>query len=243
MINEYENTLRTIIIHFLGSSDSTNYKVSSDRIEKWKEKREIENKKNKGLNFETRIIYYSDFYDLKTIVLKDWDLFLKIFHDKKRFEVFFSELENYRNTISHGRNLTLSQETLLKGILLDLKNQITIFHNKNEMKEDFFIRITKINDNLGNIWEKGNKSGHPILRVGDDYELLVEANDPKGRKIKYKIFTLGNFQMEQESNRFNFKITNSLVESHVTLYVTVSTPESEYKNEAAEMITLTILPK
>jgi hypothetical protein len=190
MINEYENTLRTIIINFLGSGDSVEYKVSNDRIERWKEKREIESKKNNGLNFETRILYYSDFYDLKAIVLKHWELFIKVFHDKKRFEVFFPELENFRNTISHGRNLTLSQESLLKGIVLDLKNQITVFHNKNEMKEDFFIRITKINDNLGNIWEQGGNSPAPILRVGDEYELLIEANDPKGRNIKYKIFTL-----------------------------------------------------
>jgi len=243
MINEYENTLRTIIITFLGSEDSVDYKVSSDRIEKWKEKREIESKKNNGLNFETRILYYADFYDLKTIVIKYWELFIKVFHDKKRFEVFFSELENFRNTISHGRNLTLSQESLLKGIVLDLKNQITVFHNKNEMKEDFFIRIVKINDNLGNIWEQGNRRPNPTLRVGDEYELLIEATDPKGRNIKYKIFTLDDFKIEQESNRFNFKITNSLVDPRTTLYVVAFTPESEYKNETATSIDLIILPK
>ncbi|MDB5202790.1 MAG: hypothetical protein JWQ27_2199 [Ferruginibacter sp.] len=242
MIGEYENTLRRLIIDILGGEDSVNYKVSVERIEKWKERREIEVKKNKGVNFENRILYYSDFYDLKSIILKYWELFVKVLHDKKRFEVFYSELENYRNTIAHGRNLTLSQENLLKGIVLDLKNQITIYHNKNEMKEDFFIRIIKINDNLGNIWDSILANPNPTLRVGDDYELTIEANDPKGRKMAYKIFTLGNFRIEQNSNRFNFKISNSLVGKNATLYVTAFTPESEYKNEAIIMIGLTVLP-
>jgi hypothetical protein len=243
MINEYENTLRRLIIYIIGSDDNSDYKVSSERIEKWKEKRDIEVRKNKGLTFENRILYYSDFYDLKTIIDKNWSSFLPVLSNKKRFDVFFKELENYRNTISHGRNLTLSQSLLLEGILIDLKNTITIFHNKNEMKEDYFIRIIKINDNLGNIWESSLKGKKPILRVGDQYEILIEANDPKNRDIEYKIFTLNKFSVTQKSNRFNIEINNNLVGANTTLYVQAFTPKSEYKNEAIIMINITVLPK
>lgn len=243
MINEYENTLRRLIISIIGSEDNVDYKASPDRIEKWKEKREIEIKKNKGLLFENRILYYSDFYDLKTIIDKNWNLFLPILNNKKRFEIFFKELENYRNTISHGRNLTTSQNLLLEGILIDLKNTITIYHNKNEMKEDYFIRIIKINDNLGNIWDSDLKVTEPILRVGDQYELVIEANDPKDREIEYKIFTLGKLSITQKSNRFNIKVENNLVGQNTTLYISAYTPNTEYKNEASEMISITVLPK
>lgn len=244
MINEYENVLRRLIINIIGKNDNSEYKVSHDRLEKWKEKRIIEHKKNKNVTYENRIIYYSDFYDLKTIIIKNWELFKPIFHDKKRFEIFFEELENYRNTISHGRNLTLSQENLLKGILLDLKTQITIFHNKNEMKEDYFIRLTKISDNLGNIWISDNSKPKPVLRVGDDYELLIEAFDPKNRTISYKIFTLrNNFNLTQISNRFCIKIDNNLVGQNVTFYIVAFTPEAEYKNEVTHSISMTILPQ
>lgn len=244
MINEYENTLRRLIIDLIGSDDDSDYKISLDRVEKWKEKREIENKKNKGLLLEKRILYYSDFFDLKTIIFKNWNLFLPILKNKKRFEIFFLELENYRNTIAHGRNLTLSQNLLLEGFLIDLKNSITIFHNKNEMKEDYFIRIIRVNDNLGNIWEPYVAGNRPILRVGDQYELIIEANDPKDRTIEYNIFTTDNaLYLTQKSNRFKINITNNIVGENTSLYIRAFTPNSEYKNQAMTSINITVLPK
>ncbi len=244
MINEYENTLRRLIIQIIGGDDSSPYKVSEDRIIKWEEKREIEIKKNNGIIFENRLLYYSDFYDLEKIILKNWDLFLPILNNKKRFEIFFAEVENFRNTIAHGRNLISGQEFLLKGILSDLKNLITLYHNKNEMKEDFFVEIIKITDNLGNIWDRQLKTPNPILRVGDEYELIIEANDPKERRIEYEIFTMsGTLKITQDFNRFNFIIENKLVSRLVSLYIVVRTPDSEYKNDALEVISLTILPK
>ncbi len=123
MIYEYENTFRRLILLIIGE-DVISYKISQDRILKWTEKRDTESRKTKGVLFEDRLIYYSDFYDLKSIITKNWELFLPILHDKKRFEIFFNVLEHLRNNIAHGRTLTLSQEHLLTGITLDLKNLI-----------------------------------------------------------------------------------------------------------------------
>lgn len=244
MVVEYENTLRRLIITTIGYEDSAPYKISPDRILKWKEKRDIETKKKKGINSENRIIYYSDFYDLKNIISNNWELFSPILINKRRFEVFFTEIENARNTVAHGRNLTLSEENLVNGINSDLKNLITIYHNKNEMKDDFFIELVRITDNLGTIWEEGRTSKNPTVRVGDEYELIIEANDPKSREIEYEIFTTGiNYKKKQKSNRFNINITNDLVSKFAHFYVVARTPGSEYKNEASQIITMTILPK
>jgi hypothetical protein len=243
MINEYENLLRTIILEFLGENPSE-YKISEDRTEKWKEKKDIEVKKNKGICLENRLIYYSDFYDLKTILNKNWELFLPIFLNKKRFEVFFEELENYRNSVMHGRSLTKSQNLILEGILLDQKNLKTIYHNKNEMKEDYFIRITKVSDNLGNIWDDSMNSNNPILRVGDEYELLIEATDPLDREIIYEVYLLNNLpKTVQKENRFNISITKEFICRSGRILIRVSTPDSEYKNDALLGIDLTVLPK
>lgn len=177
MTDIYENVLRQLVIHLIGDEDSAQYKVSIDRVEKWKEKREIETKKHKGIQSENRLIFFSDFYDLKTIVSKNWKIFLPVLLDKKRFEIFFDEVEKFRNTVSHGRNLTSGQNSLLIGIVSDLKNMITMYHNKNEEKDDYFIQLMRVSDNLGNFWSK-NKSpkNYPKLRVGDEYELIIEAN-------------------------------------------------------------------
>jgi hypothetical protein len=243
MIVEYENTLRKLIIFLLGK-EVESYKISEDRIEKWKEKKVIQSKKNNNVLFEKRLIFYSDFYDLKTIIDKNWTVFLPILKNKKRFEIFFKEIENFRNTVAHGRNLTLGQEQLLNGILSDLKNSITIHHNKNEMKEDYFLRITQVNDNLGNVWDDIINQVKPILRVGDDYEITIEANDPKDRKVEYCINTINNeLRIEQNSNRFNFKIENDLVGENITILISAFTPDSTYENKAVFGISLTILPK
>lgn len=243
MINEYENLLRTIILEFLGENPSE-YKISDERINKWKEKKDIEVKKNKGICLENRLIYYSDFYDLKTIINKNWQLFLPVFLNKKRFEVFFEELENYRNSVMHGRSLTKSQNLILEGILLDQKNLKTIYHNKNKMKDDYFIQITKVSDNIGNIWSETGKSNKPILRVDDEYELLVEATDPLDREIIYELFFFNKIpSMKQKENRFNIRICKEFICKSERLLLRVSTPDSEYKNEGVTGIDITVLPK
>ncbi|WP_418264006.1 hypothetical protein [Flavobacterium faecale] len=248
MINEYENTLRRLIINILGGEDKdvAKYKVTDNRINQWIEKRNIEQKKNNGILFENRIIFYSDFYDLQTIIDKNWESFLPVLNDKKRWLVFFQEVEKYRNTIAHGRQLVKSQEDLLSGIVMDLKNNITIFHNKNNMKEDFFIEIIRVSDNLGNSWSRSvfNRSKTPVLREGDEYEINIEANDPKDREIEYWIFSLGlSLNIVQKSSKFNFTLDSKLVGRNTVLGIQARTPEADYKNEDTLNFRICVLPK
>jgi len=241
MIHEYENTLRRLIIEIIGVEDNSPYKVTGDRIKKWKETRDTEAKSNHNILKEKRLIYYSEFYDLGNIIDKNWELFSPILKELKRFDVFFSEVESFRNTVAHGRNLTHSQESLLSGITSDLKNLITVYHNKNEMKDDFFIRIINVSDNLGTDLTN-NKSPYPLLRVGDELEIFVEANDPKGRKIEYQLYKFNLLDIKQPSNRFRFTITNKFVGEFVGIAVYASTHDSDYPNETSKSLYYTILP-
>lgn len=242
MINEFENLLRTLIIELL-SDNISDYNISEERTKKWNEKKEIEIKKNNGLCYENRLIFYSDFYDLKTIISKNWAKFLPVLQNKKRFDIFFDEIEGYRNNVMHGRNLLKSQEKILEGVLLDLKNQITIFHNKNDMQDDFFIRIIKVTDNLGNIWKDTLDFNKPVLRSGDQYEVLVEAVDPKGREIKFELY-LSNSQLNlfNENGRFNFVIPKESIGNHETVLIKAFTPDSDYKNCALFSYHIIVMP-
>lgn len=244
MTNEYENTLRRIITSVIGAEDNSEFGVSNERLEKWKEKREIEIKKYKGLIAESRIIYFSDFYDLKNIILKNWSLFLPILLNKKRFEAFFDEVEKYRNTTAHGRELYSYQLELLKGITEDLKSQFIIYHNKNMDANDFFIRILKISDSLGSIWEIDNSylySSGKTLRVGDTIEFIVDAFDPKGRKIQYGLYIEGA-RIETDNNLMSVTITQKMVSKFGVFRLTAKTNEQEYENYTACEIDYVILP-
>ncbi len=244
MIQEYENLLRTIITNVLGSVDETDFKVTSERIDKWKEKREIEKKKFDGILLEPRILYYSDFYDLSIIISKNWERFQPIFNDKKRFDILFSEIETFRNTISHGRQLLPYQQHLLEGIVGDLKTKLVIHHNKNMNSDDYFIKLLKISDSLGNVWDgNGLRLGmitDNTLRVGDTIEFLIEAYDPKGRDITYKI-ECGDITLTSHTNTFSFTVNKSMIGRLKGIRIEAST-EAEYKNTCGTDFVFSILP-
>jgi hypothetical protein len=244
MIKEYENQLRTIISISVGIQDGTDFGVTEERIEKWIEKREAERNKYKQVLLEPRIIYYSDFYDLKNIISKKWELIKPILNDKKRFEIFFDEVEKFRNTEAHGRELLTYQKNLLNGIVNDLKTQLIIYHNKNMNTDDYFIKLLKVSDSLGSSWEYG-ESAHKFtsktLRVGDTIEFIIEAFDPKGREIEYELYTKG-FKLKSKENSLQIKITNEMVGKQSGIDITVETINSEYKNSELCEFIYTILP-
>ncbi|WP_391557110.1 hypothetical protein [Robertmurraya sp.] len=245
MIQEYENILRSIISNVLGTNDDTVFKISSERIEKWKEKREEEKKKFDGILTEARIIFYSDFYDLGNIISKNWGSFKSIFNDKKRFDVLFSEMETFRNTISHGRQLLPYQEQIVKGIIGDLKTKLVTYHNRNMGADDYFIKILKVSDSLGSIWDN---TMLPIglftkktLRVGDSIEILIEAYDPKGREITYRV-RWGNIDQKGLINNFTIVINKSMIGKTSNLRIEVSTKETDYENSDTTYLRYIVLP-
>ena len=246
MIKQYENTLKQLIIDVLGDDDKSDYNISKEIIEKWFAKRTNSKNNNDGFLFEKRIIFYADFEDLALIIEQNWKAFLPILFDKKRFQVFFKEVNHFRTVINSGNKLIQSQENLLSGIVMDLKNAITIYNNKENLVDDYFISIQKISDNLGNSWSNTDAKNKkkPILKVGDDYELLVEANDPKDRKIEYQLahFT-GKLKIKQDSNRFNFKIDKEFIGQNTMLIIKAFTSDADYVNESILKIYLTVLPE
>lgn len=246
MIKQYENTLRKLIIDVLGNADDSDYKVPKNILNKWFKKRSSVQDKNDGFLFEKRIIFYADFEHLGLIIDENWQKFAPILDDKKRFLVFFNEVEQFKKIINNGKDLIKSQENLLAGIVMDLKNTITIYNNKNNSVNEYFIAITKISDNLGTSWTNSTQENQqkPVLKVGDEYELLVEANDPKDRKIEYQLshFT-GKLRINQDSNRFNFKIEKEFVGQNTMLIIKAFTKDADYVNESILKIYLTVLPE
>lgn len=246
MTIEYENTLRTIISLVLGDNDNAKFGISLDRINIWKDKREIEKQKNNGILIESRLIYFSDFYDLKNIVHKSWDSFKEILLKKKIFEANFDQIESLRNTVSHGRKLITFQEHLIAGITGDLKSNLVKYYNKNMNADDYFIRVLNISDSLGNQWGIGSLDNtllvtKGILRVNDQFEFFIEAYDPKNREITFEL-TSGQFNIIQKSGRFEFILTNEMISHRFELIVKIYTENSEYENKLQKTILYTVLP-
>lgn len=249
-IQHYENLLRTLILEVMysryGSEFENHFGVTPERIQKWEEKIEEENRRFKGAITENRLLYFSDFYDLGKIINYNWDAFKNVFHEKKRFEIFFSEIEKFRNTKAHGRVLFEFQQSMINGILGDLKNLIIMYNNKNETTADYFLKILRVSDNLGNIYNSIENSfpsmNNNILRVGDELEFHVDAVDPKDRKIEYFIRVNGiPFTKKTDSNILKIKIIDDYIGKYLDIRI-VALTEEEYDNSDGISFGYDVLP-
>jgi hypothetical protein len=72
-LRDAENSLRDFIAAVLSQSLGPNWVeqsgVSPERLAKWRERKVIEEKRQESGVVEERLIYYADFYDLKTICI------------------------------------------------------------------------------------------------------------------------------------------------------------------------------
>lgn len=248
-VNEYENILRTLIILVLNTEYDSDYSdhfgVTSGRLEKWAEKRDEYNRKMKGISVEQRIIYFADFYDLKNIVTSNWILFKKIFSDKKRFELFFDEIEKYRNELAHGRELLEYQRNLISGLVGELKTRLIQYRNKNIAIDDFYVKILKINDNIGNIYDSTTNNVvmmNKLIKPGDVLEFKVDAYDPKGRDIYYFLRIDGiPLSKKIKVNELQFKVKEEHISKYLDVRV-VALTEAKYDNSDGVSFSYSVIP-
>ena len=192
------------------------------------------------------MIYFSDFCDLKNIVHQNWEAFKEILLNKKIFEANFDQIESLRNSVSHGRNLWSFQNQLIAGITGKLKSTLVKYHNKNINADDYFIRILKISDSLGNQWGIGNLDNtllvaKGILRVNDKIEIFIEAYDPKNRKITFE-FRSRKLYMVQDKGKFEFTVTKEMIGRPTEFQIKVHTENSNYENKLQKDIFYTVIP-
>lgn len=214
-LKDVENALRDFISLVLWNRHKENWiqncGVTLQRIEQWEAKKAEELKKLQSGITEERLIYYSDFYDLETIIEKNWESdFKAVFNDRSKFRVFFKQLEHFRNPDAHRRELLTYQKHLIIGISGDIRNKIVAYRSKMETDDDVFPRIESIRDNYGNIWipGKGHVAAETVLHPGDILEFIISATDPLGGKLFYALHPSQNWQ---ESNI----ITIRLEEQHI----------------------------
>ncbi|MFC6999559.1 Swt1 family HEPN domain-containing protein [Rufibacter roseus] len=211
-LKEVENSIRDFISYILSRDKGTDWistcGVSQQRINHWVERKSIEEKKHKFGTAEGRLIYYSDFYDLLTILDKSWNnVFKDALGDKKEVDVFLKTLDMFRNTDAHRREALPHQKHLIIGIAGELRNRITLYRSRMETGEDYFPRIESARDNYGGSWVIGDHiiTSKSVLRPGDWLTFVISATDPLGEQLEY--CCLGNSKWSV-SNIIEFEIEN-----------------------------------
>lgn len=195
-LKDTENSLRDFIAVILraklGESWLANSGISPERLQKWEERKESEQRRQDSGVVEQRLLYYADFYDLRTILKKHWaGEFASAFGDWKTMEVWLTELEKLRDPDAHRRELLPHQKNLILGIAGEIRTRLVRYRSKNETSEDYYPRIESARDNLGNIYSYGGMTVIDTgmrLRVGDTIDFVITATDPLGESLEYAIY-------------------------------------------------------
>jgi hypothetical protein len=155
ILKDTENSLRDFIGYILSKSFGADWEqkcgVSDDRLNKWRERKESEEKRQKAGACDERLIYYADFYDLKTILQKHWRLFSEALGEFKTVEVWLTVLEKLRDPDAHRRELLPHQKDLILGISGELRTRIARYRSSQETAEAYYPRIEFAADNLGSV--------------------------------------------------------------------------------------------
>jgi len=216
-LKDAENSLRDFISSVLSQSLGTDWVdkcgVSPERLAAWKERKVSEEKRQESGVVDERLIYYADFYDLKTIMKKHWSgEFSKALGDWKTFEVWLTELEKLRDPDAHRRELLQHQKHLAIGICGEIRSRIVRYRSKKETTDDCFPKIESARDNLGNIWVPGRQGLQLVitnmtLRPGDSIEYIITASDPEDLTLEYGIEIRHEGIKWQSLNSFVVEIT------------------------------------
>jgi len=221
-LKDTENLLRDFIAFILSEKLGSDWEkksgVSEDRIAKWRERKEAEKKRQESGASDERLIYFADFYDLKTILKKHWNLFALAFGDFKTFEVWLSEVEKLRDPDAHRRELLPHQKNLILGVSGELRTKIARYRSSQETADAYYPRIEFAADNLGNTWKIGENSWistNMKLRPGDFLEYIITASDPLGEPLKFQCTfgqgAPGHSEKWTDENSFTFEVIDKYV--------------------------------
>ena len=199
-LKDAENALRDFISAVLRRKYGTAWEdecgVSKERVTAWRSRKETEEKRH-GEAVDARLIYYADFYDLPVILRKNWGgEFSDALGNLKDVEWLLKELEKYRNSEAHRRELLPHQKHLILGISGEIRTRLTRYRSKSETSEDYYPRIEHVRDSLGSAWQYGiNAYGTMVvaernLRIGEAVDFVISASDPRGAALLYRIKTI-----------------------------------------------------
>ncbi len=244
-LKDTENSLRDFISlvlqEQLGDSWVEKCGISSGRLDKWKERKVAEEKRQKSGVVEQRLIYYADFYDLSTILKKNWPgAFSDALGEWKTTEAWLGELEKLRDPDAHRRELLPHQKHLILGISGEIRTRLIRYRSKQETSDDYYYpKIESARDSIGNIRTYGkavDSNTGMSLRVGDLIEFVITATDPMGEPLQYAIYKSFLTQW-QDSNVIQLTIREKDIQKRFSVILVIKSrrkyhAEQEYDDTA-----------
>lgn len=129
----FENSIRMLIKSFLSKKHGKNWwrkSIPKSVRENVKNRKEKESKKPWHGKRGQHEIFYSDFCDLKNMIIANWNEFKHIFPDQAWITQKLKELEHPRNVLAHHNPVSATDQ---KRIELYLHDWITLVESKSSI--------------------------------------------------------------------------------------------------------------
>jgi hypothetical protein len=229
-----ENALRDLIESVLGGTADwiRASGLSVDRIGKIEARRQEEMaSRGRGVaKVEDRVLYYSELYDLQTIIEKNWPRFASCLGDKRAFTSMFDRLEDFRNPDAHGLELLPFERHLAIGISGEIRNRVAIYRSGSGPTKEYFPHIESIRDQFGHV-VSGSAQGQElvntgiILHPGDEVVFELRAWDPGAVPFKWQFgfYPIGGDDIALEDGMFKWCVEDKHIGDRVQpLFVLIS---------------------
>ena len=232
-LKDTENSLRDFIAvvfqRKLGEQWIEKCGVTESRIEIWRKRKLTEEKRQFPGSVEERLLYYADFYDIRTILEKHWSgEFSNAFGELRTVRVWLEEMERFRDPDAHRRELLPHHQHLVLGIAGEIRTRLISYRSKMETSEAHYPRMESVRDSIGNSIIDGGilQRRTTRLRPGDVLDFVVTASDPLGSDLEYAITVSGHHHNPpwQRSNQLSLTIAKEHVMNAFSVMLWIRSP-------------------
>ena len=154
-------------------------------------KRKEDLAKRRGTIVSDDLLAYTEFHQLKAIILDNWIAFGPALKKCKYVEVYLDRMGGFRNPSMHARNLVAFERSLVDGIVGEFRNLTTLYRTTMGPDMQHYPVIERVVDSFGRSTVAGNTSERPYVRVqvGQEVQFDCEGNDPQGRELTWTLAT------------------------------------------------------
>jgi hypothetical protein len=190
-ITVVENVLRDLIEETLSAAHGPTWLeqcgLTPERLSALEARREEEARRREGVIVEQRLIYYSEFDDLRKLIHKNWELFAACLGDKKTAEAYLGRLVDFRHPNRHGRELVPFEKQLVLGMVGEIRNKVTIYKSEQADEKEIFPRIEVVRDSFGHEARGSAAEVYTdlILYPGDQVSFDCVGWDPEGAELRW----------------------------------------------------------
>lgn len=193
-ISTIETDLRTLVKLVLTESEWQDA-LGSDKMEALRNRLTEEQKRRKPAIVPIGLLSYTHFYELRIILNKNWQKVNPALGDKKDFEVWADQIEDFRNAPAHSRELLPFERSMLEGLAGMVRTRVTMFRSQLAPDRTYYPIIESVSDSFGSLYEPPATTGGLyasvntglVVRPGDTVRFHARGWDPQGRELHWDL--------------------------------------------------------